>query len=101
MIKQRYFDDARDKNVANYVVYGKSADHKLYYDLTVTTPVQVTQADVEDAFAKGRLIIVTDDGMFAAINVVENVVLTAAMAGTLGSEVITGVEWAAEAIPVG
>lgn len=101
MISNKIFDDARDKNVANFVVEGKSADGKLYYDLSATTPVQVTQADVEDAFSKGRLLVKTTDGLFAALSVIGNKVLTAAMAGTSGSEVITGTEWEAEATPVG
>ena len=46
---------ANDKYVANYVVYGKTADKKLYYDAAYKE--QVTQSDAEDAFLKGRLII--------------------------------------------
>lgn len=100
MINKRVFDDARDKNVANFIVDGKAADGKLYYDLTATTPVQVKQADVEDAFKKGRLIISTSAGLFQALAVVGNKVLTASMAGS-PTPAITGTEWAAEATPEG
>lgn len=99
MITNRVFDDARDKNVANFVVDGKAADGKLYYDLTATTPVQVTQADVEDAFKKGRLVVSTTDGLFQALAVVGNKVLTAGMTGSPAA--IAGIEWAALATPVG
>lgn len=100
MITNRVFDDARDKNVANFIVDGKAADGKLYYDLTATTPVQVTQADVEDAFKKGRLIVSTSAGLFQALAVVGNKVLTASMAGS-PTAAITGTEWEAKDTPVG
>lgn len=51
----KIFDQAKDKNVANVVVFGKSEDSKLYYEAAYTN--QVDQAFAEDAFLKGRLII--------------------------------------------
>lgn len=98
MITNRVFDDARDKNVANFVVYAKTSDSKLYYDLTATTPVQVTQADIEDAFAKGRLIVVDEDGAsLVPFAIKANKVTTA----KLVSSTLTATEWAAVATPVG
>lgn len=99
MIGKKIFDDARDKNVANFVVYGKAADSKLYYDLTVDTPVQVKQADIEDAFNKGRLIIMNSTTALVPLALSGNKVLTASMSGSPAA--ITGTEWAAEATPVG
>lgn len=99
MITAKVFDDARDKNVGSYIVYGDTTDNKLYYDLTATTPVQVTQADVEDAFNKGRLVVVTSAGAYASIAVVGNKVVTAAMSGS--PTAIAGTEWAAVATPAG
>lgn len=98
MITKRVFDDARDKNVANFVVYAKTSDSKLYYDLTATSPVQVTQADVEDAFAKGRLIVIDEDGTsLTPIAVKGNKVTTAKLVSTT----LTATEWAAKATAVG
>lgn len=97
MITNKVFDDARDKNVANFVVYGKAADSKLYYDSDYTT--QVTQADVEDAFNKGRLIVMNSTTALVPIALSANKVLTASMAGSPAA--ITGTEWAAVATPAG
>lgn len=49
------FQNGDDKNVEAYVVYGKAADHKLYYEAAYTN--QVTQADLEAAFQKHMLVI--------------------------------------------
>ena len=98
MITKKVFDDARDKNVASLVVYAKTSDSKLYYDLTATTPVQVTQADIEDAFAKGRLIVVDEDGAsLVPFAIKANKVTTAKVV----SSALTATEWAAVATPVG
>lgn len=97
MIANKIFDDARDKNVANFVVYGKAADSKLYYESTYTT--QVKQADIEDAFNKGRLIIMNSTTALVPIALAGNKVTTAALAGSPAA--IAGTEWAAEATPVG
>ena len=49
-------EHANDLHVRTYVVYGKAADHKLYYEEDYKT--QVTKADAENAFTKGMLQIV-------------------------------------------
>lgn len=49
-------EHANDLHVRTYVVYGKVADHKLYYEKEYKT--QVTKTDAENAFAKGMLQIV-------------------------------------------
>ena len=91
------FDQAKDKNVAARVFYGKSSDSKLYYDLSVESPVQVTQADLADAFKKGRLLIsvtVSDvETLYAAVAVVGNKAKTVDVA----SNTVTVTEWAAAA----
>ena len=46
----KLYEQGKDLHVANYVAYGKTADHKLYAD--------ATKAEIEDAFVKGRLVIV-------------------------------------------
>ena len=51
--------DAKDKNVAALVIYGKAADHKLYKDEDMT--VLAEEADVADAFLKGTLVVAVGD----------------------------------------
>lgn len=52
MLNKLYEQD-KDLHVANYVAYGKTADHKLYADEGYKETV--TKAEIEDAFVKGRL----------------------------------------------
>ena len=46
----KLYEQGKDLHVANYVAYGKTADHKLYAD--------EGYKEIEDAFKKGRLVIV-------------------------------------------
>lgn len=91
----KIFDDAKDKNVAKFVVYGKAADNKVYYDSAYTT--QVTQADLEDAFKKGRLIVMNSAVALVPVALDANKVATIDVSGTT----VTGAEWAAVATPQG
>ena len=50
---ERIYDQAKDVHVATYVLYAKTADKKLYLESSYTT--QVTKAELEAAFKKGRL----------------------------------------------
>ena len=52
----KLYEQGKDLHVANYVAYGKTADHKLYADATFKETV--TKEEIEDAFKKGRLVIV-------------------------------------------
>lgn len=54
MLKPCY-ETGYDLHVANYIAYGKTADHKLYADKECKKTV--TAAEIEDAFKKGRLVI--------------------------------------------
>ena len=90
------YNDAKDEHVANFVAYGKTSDSKLYYDAEYTT--QVTKEDAQDAFFKGRLLVIDPSvgGAVAAIGVMSNptgtTVLTVAMSGS--PAVLTGTTWA-------
>ena len=97
---QKIFDDAKDKNVGAFVVYGKAADSKIYYEAAFTT--QAKQADVEDAFLKGRLLVAVPDGndgfnYLAPFALAANKVTTASVVSTT----LTAVEWTALATPAG
>ena len=74
---KKIFDDAKDKNVANVVFYGDETDNKLYYEASGSTKTQVTQADLEDAFKKGRLIVAVGDNMYTPVKVAANKVTVA------------------------
>ena len=52
----KLYEQGKDLHVANYMAYGKTADHKLYADAAFKKTV--TEAEIKDAFQKGRLIIV-------------------------------------------
>ena len=97
---QKIFDDAKDKNVGAFVVYGKAADNKIYYEAAFTT--QAKQADVEDAFKKGRLLVAVPDGSdgfnyLAPFALEANVVTTASVV----SSTLTAAKWTALATPAG
>ena len=50
MLNKLYEQD-KDLHVANYVAYGKTADHKLYADEGYKETV--TKAEIEDTFVEG------------------------------------------------
>lgn len=52
----KFYEQGKDLHVANYMAYGKTADHKLYADAAFKKTV--TEAEIKDAFQKGRLIII-------------------------------------------
>lgn len=70
---KKVYDDAKDKNVASYIVYGDSTDNKLYHEATGTTKTQVTEAELNDLFTKRRLIIVSGDVAYSPVKVKDNV----------------------------
>lgn len=52
----KLYEQGKDLHVANYMAYGKTADHKLYADAAFKKTV--TEDEIKDAFQKGRLIVV-------------------------------------------
>ena len=52
----KLYEQGNVLHVANYMAYGKTADHKLYADAAFKKTVP--EAEIKDAFQKGRLIIV-------------------------------------------
>lgn len=55
---ERVFNDAKDKNVAALVIYGKGSDGKAYIDAACTT--QFKTSILKDAFLKRALISIGD-----------------------------------------
>lgn len=89
-IIDRTYEQAKDLHIKNYVVHGKTSDHKLYYEAAYTT--QVTQEDLEDAFAKGLLLIKESTSYLVPISIAANKVKTV---GTV-SDAVALVEWTAK-----
>ena len=92
-IKEKIFEQAKDIHVKNYIVFGKSADGKLYYEAAYTN--QVSLADAKDAFNKGILAINVSDAIYIPVFFASNKIYTIA-AGTASGGVTPGVitEWA-------
>ena len=89
---ERVFDDANDKNVAAYVVYGKASDSKLY-DSTAEDAKQITQEELANFFAKGRLIVNVSTASYAVVKVAANKAYTV----DLVSGTVSVTEWSAKA----
>lgn len=89
---ERVFDDANDKNVAAYVVYGKASDSKLY-DSTAEDAKQITQEELANFFAKGRLIVKVSTASYAVVKVAANKAYTI----DLVSGTVSVTEWSAKA----
>lgn len=54
---EKIFEIANDQHIRSIVFYGKTADHKLYYDADCTTGNEVKPDDLEHAFILGVLVI--------------------------------------------
>lgn len=94
----KIFEQAKDLHVRAVVVYGKAADHKLYWKLSGSTySEQLEEAELQELFQKGLLIIDDGTNKMIAVNLAANKVKTLAMTGASGSEVMSFVEWAAVA----
>lgn len=89
MITNKTFEDLRDVHVRKLVVYGKAADHKLYYESDYKT--QVTKEDAADAFNKGLLLIVDSTTTLVPVAMSGNEVNTVLES----SSSVTLVGWAA------
>ena len=89
---ERVFDDANDKNVASYVIYGKASDSKLY-DSTAEGAKQITQEELANLFAKGRLIVKVSTASYAVVKVAANKAYTV----DLVSGTVSVTEWSAKA----
>lgn len=55
----KVYDDAKDKNVAAVIIYGKGVDGKAYVDAEGT--IQLKTSELKEAFLKRALIKIGDD----------------------------------------
>ena len=74
------YENSKDQHIRKLVVYGKTADKKLYYESDFKT--QVTQADAEDAFKKGMLLIMDTTTMLIPVSMASTTVKTVAEASS-------------------
>lgn len=88
---EKIYERFDDVNVRNFVVYGKAADSKLYYEPDYKT--QVTQNDLENAFVKGALMIVDGSSKLVPIVLTNNTVKTVKS----GSTALEFATWSAAA----
>lgn len=88
MTIERVWNQAKDEHVAAYVVYGKTG--KIYYDSANTE--QVTKADMEDAFRKGRLMVNDGTNLLVVVSMANGKCKTVGM----GASAVELTEWAAK-----
>lgn len=74
------YENSKDQHIRKFVVYGKTADKKLYYESDFKT--QVTQADAEDAFKKGMLLIMDATTMLIPVSMASTTIKTVAEASS-------------------
>lgn len=91
------FERANDQHVAQFIVFGNATDNKLYYDLSAKTPVQVTEEDLQKAFATGKLVISVTVSDVETIYVPVAVVGNTAKTVDVASSTVTVTEWSAKA----
>ena len=92
---ERLYEHANDQHVANYIVYGKEADKKLYLEPEYKT--QVGQAEATDAFKKGRLLIMDTTTSLVPVSMAGTTVKTVAVSGNPAT--VSVVDWAVAAAP--
>ena len=63
----KIFQDAKDKYVTAVIVYGKTADSKIYVDADFSEQVGIDV--VKDAFEKGVLMVKVGDAEFRPVKV--------------------------------
>lgn len=86
---KKFYEQGKDLHVANYMAYGKTADHKLYADAEYKEGVRASE--MEDAFKKGRLVIIEGE------NCLVPVAYTADGAVTIDPATVKAVAWGASA----
>lgn len=83
----KFYEQGKDLHVANYLTYGKTADHKLYADKEYKETV--TKAEIEDAFKKGRLVILEGASYLVPVAFGANGVVTVVAGDTVKTQAWT------------
>ena len=83
----KIYQNFNDTNVRSYVVYGKTADHKLYVNSGYET--EAAKAEVIDAFEKGMLIIVDGSNKLVPVAMTASKLVTV----SVSTSTVSGTEW--------
>ena len=83
----KIYQNFNDTNVRSYVVYGKTADHKLYVNSVYET--EAAKAEVIDAFEKGMLIIVDGSNKLVPVAMTASKLVTV----SVSTSTVSGTEW--------
>lgn len=83
----KIYQNFNDTNVRSYVVYGKTADHKLYVNSEYKT--EAAKAEVIDAFEKGMLIIVDGSNKLVPVAMTASKLVTV----SISTSTVSGTEW--------
>ena len=81
----KLYEHGDDLHVASYLFYGDSSN-ELYFDAAFEKPATIIA--VEDAFTKGRMTIVTEDGKFKPVSFADGEVVTIS-----AGETVSAVTW--------
>lgn len=89
------YEQAKDLHVRAVTVYGKTADKKLYWNLSDSTySEEVKQAELEDLFGKGLLIIDDGTNKLVPVSITANKVVTLSVTtASGGSDTVSPVTW--------
>lgn len=96
------YEHANDLHVRAVTVYGKTADKKLYWNLSDTTySEQVKQAELEELFGKGLLIIDDGTNKLIPVSITANkaVTLSVTAGASGGADTVGPVTWLTVATP--
>lgn len=80
-----------DQHIRTVILYGKTADHKLYADEKYT--VKVAADFIESVFKKGMLLISDGTSMLRPVKFAASKVVTVD-----GTTAVTGTEWSASEV---
>lgn len=80
-----------DQHIRTVILYGKTADHKLYADEKYT--VKVAADFIESAFKKGMLLVSDGTSMLRPVKFAAGKVATVD-----GTTAVTGTEWSASEV---
>lgn len=86
----KIYENYTDQHVCGVIVYGKTADHKLYGDSAYSETLTATV--IGEAFKKGVLIVYDGTSYLRPVKFANNKVTTYE-----GTTTVTGTEWSASA----
>ena len=91
MVTAKIYKDAKDLDVAAFLVFGKAADGKLYKDADFTE--KATLKVVGDAFKKGSLLVAVGDAFFKPSKLEDNeITILDVSSGAVVATVFTAAE---------